>query len=57
MYYKIVEEDTESGIMDVMANGKTMPVYHINGSRVGTTDDFNTLPQGIYIVGGKKVVK
>lgn len=56
-FYKIVEEDTESGIMDVMANGKAMPVYHINGSRIGTTDDFNTLPQGIYIVGGKKVMR
>ena len=56
-YYKIVEEDTESGITPVVADSKTMPVYHLDGSRAGTSKDFNALPHGIYIVGGKKVVR
>ena len=52
--YKIVEEDIESGIAPVVADSKTMPVYHLDGSRAGTSKDFNALPHGIYIVGGKK---
>ena len=55
--YKIVEEDTESGITPVVNDGKTAPVYHLGGSRVGTTENFNALPKGIYVVGGKKVLR
>ena len=55
--YKIVEEDVESGITPVVTEGKTAPVYHLGGSRVGTTENFEALPKGIYIVGSKKVLR
>lgn len=35
----------------------TQGVYNLNGQRVGSdADDLNTLPKGIYIVNGKKVI-
>ncbi len=33
------------------------PVYHINGQRIATSDQWHQLPKGIYIVNGKKAVK
>ncbi len=38
---------------------KTAPeaVYNIQGVRVGTTAIYNTLPHGIYVVNGNKMVK
>ena len=56
--YKIVEEDVLSGITAVTVKGETVaPVYHLNGSRAGTTRSFSTQPKGIYIVNGKKVLR
>ena len=56
--YKIVEEDVQSGITAVMAEGEaTAPVYHLNGSRAGTTDNLSAMPKGIYIANGKKVLR
>ena len=56
--YKIVEEDVQSGITAVTVEGETAaPVYHLNGSRTGTTKSFSTQPKGIYIVNGKKVLR
>ena len=56
--YKIVEEGVQSGITAVTVKGETVaPVYHLNGSRAGTTKGFSTLPKGIYIVNGKKVLR
>ena len=56
--YKIVEEDVQSGITAVTVEGETaVPVYHLNGSRAGTTKGFSTQPKGIYIVNGKKVLR
>ena len=56
--YEIVEEDVQSGITAVMAEGAAnAPVYHLNGSRAGTTKSFSTQPKGIYIVNGKKVLR
>ena len=56
--YKIVEEDVQSGITAVTVEGETaVPVYHLNGSRAGTTKSFSTQPKGIYIVNGKKVLR
>ena len=34
---------------------RKQPIYDVNGIRLGS--DFNDLPKGIYIVGGKKMVK
>ena len=56
--YKIVEEDVQSGITAVTVEGETAaPVYHLNGSRTGTTKSFSTQPKGICIVNGKKVLR
>ena len=56
--YKIVEEDVQSGITAVTAEGAAnAPVYHLNGRRAGTSNNFSTLPKGIYIVKGKKVLR
>ena len=56
--YKIVEEDVLSGITAVTVKGETVaPVYHLNGSRAGTTKSFSTQPKGIYIMNGKKVLR
>ena len=56
--YKIVEENVLSGITAVTVKGETVaPVYHLNGSRAGTTKSFSTQPKGIYIVNGKKVLR
>ena len=32
-------------------------IYTLQGVKVGTTEHWNSLPRGLYIVGGKKVVK
>ena len=56
--YKIVEEDVQSGITAVMAEGEaTAPVYHLNGRRAGTTENLSAMPKGIYIANGKKVLR
>ena len=56
--YKIVEEGVQSGITVVTVKGETVaPVYHLNGSRAGTTKSFSTQLKGIYIVNGKKVLR
>lgn len=56
--YKIVEEGVQSGITVVTVKGETVaPVYHLNGSRAGTTKSFSTQPKGIYIMNGKKVLR
>ena len=56
--YKIVEEGVQSGITAVTVKGETVaPVYHLNGSRAGTTKSFSTQPKGIYIMNGKKVLR
>lgn len=50
--------DTSTGISSVLAkNVKTTDrrIYTIDGRYAG--ENFNTLPNGIYIVGGKKVIK
>ena len=53
-----LEDDTTTGITQVenvsKADGK---VYNLNGVVVGTTQTFDALPKGIYIVNGKKVMK
>ena len=33
------------------------PIYDLNGRRVGTAEAMDTLPKGVYIVNGKKVVR
>lgn len=59
----IVIEDATSGIGHTWVDGTWVNVYTITGTKVGETrisgsqPDMHTYPQGIYIVGGRKVVK
>ena len=45
-----------TGISTVEAEGEDAPVYTISGLRVGNAADLKSLPKGIYITGGKKIV-
>lgn len=48
--------DTTTGIKGIEHNGTTTKrIYTLDGRYVG--QDFNALPHGIYIIGGKKIVK
>lgn len=59
----IVIEGTTSGIDATWAEGSTVAVYTLTGVKVGTariegqTVNLTGYPQGVYIVGGRKVVK
>ena len=49
-----------AGISDVLVDAPAMTdsaVYSITGVKVGTVDDFERLSAGIYICGGKKLIK
>lgn len=46
-----------SAIKSVVNEGADSNVYNMLGVKVGTSADFNRLPAGIYIHGGKKVIK
>ena len=50
-----------SDITDIAGLNSTLKhqaaVYNINGVKVGTTESFNQLPSGIYVVNGRKIVK
>lgn len=53
-----VKDATTVGIDDIPGNGtESFDVYSINGMRVRqNTKDFEGLPQGIYLVNGKKMI-
>lgn len=45
---------------DIFASGKTVKVYNLQGALIdgsATRESFGKLPQGIYIVNGKKLLK
>ena len=46
------------GISGVAADTQKQDIYSLDGMRVGSkADDIKALPKGVYVVGGKKVVK
>ena len=49
----------DSGIEEVMYSGSGKPnkVYNLQGRQVGVSTDFGSLKPGIYVVGGKKLMK
>ena len=57
----IVESGADlTGIEAVEMEGETMsnaPVYDLNGRRVGRKDQMHHLPKGVYVVGGKKIIR
>lgn len=48
-------DDVITGIADITAGSAPEAVYNLQGIRVGTADQLRTLPDGLYIVGGRKV--
>ena len=57
----IVESGADdTGIEAVEMEGETMsnaPVYDLNGRLVGRKDQMHHLPKGVYVVGGKKIIR
>lgn len=54
-----VLNDTESGIEAIFGEGAAQDVVNVSGvvvRRNATADDIKSLPQGLYIIGNKKVV-
>lgn len=49
-------DDVITGVADVTVNTDPEAVYNLQGIRVGTTDKLHTLPAGLYIVGGRKLM-
>lgn len=47
----------QDGIVDIETGAVNATIYNLQGIIVGTGDDFDRLPAGIYIVNGKKVIK
>ena len=56
---KTTYKSTANGIQNAIRNTqlKGEKVYTVQGTCVGTTDNFMALPSGLYIVGGKKYVR
>lgn len=56
--HNFVLKAKESGIGSVGVDAATADnaVYNLNGVKVGTTDNLNNLPAGIYINAGRKIV-
>lgn len=55
LYIDFNQEFATTGINNVRANSNSEAIYNINGTKVSLTAD--QLPKGIYIIGGKKIVK
>lgn len=46
-----------SAILAPLSADAPLPVYNLQGVRVGTSDCMGGMPRGIYIVGGRKIIK
>ena len=58
VYMSFYKKGSSSGISNLGMNKATDDaVYSLHGVKVGTADQMDALPRGIYIIGGKKVVK
>lgn len=55
--YQSDDGKTPTGISLPTSSYSSNTVYTLQGVRVGTSDHMSQLPHGIYIVGGKKIVK
>ena len=47
-------DSEKTAILSVKDDGTPQPVYSLQGVRMGTSDEMDRLPRGIYLVGGKK---
>lgn len=57
VYMDFLKAGGTSGIGTVKAKAADEAVYSLHGVKVGTANQMDALPRGIYIIGGKKVVK
>ena len=58
-YMDFLKEEGTAGInaISVERTLDTDAVYNMQGRKVATREQWNSLPRGIYIVGGKKIIK
>lgn len=56
-YMDFLKAGTSTGISNIKTKVADDAVYNLHGVKVGRSDQMETLPRGIYIIGGKKVVK
>ena len=53
-----LKKQTVAGVQSVSYREKTDGVvYNLQGMKVGTEDEWEYLPHGLYIINGKKIVK
>ena len=55
-YFNFRVEGSTSGITTIQREIENDVVYNLQGVKVGTRSQLKSLPRGIYIIGGKKVV-
>ena len=55
-YFNFRVEGSTSGITTIQREIENDVVYNLQGVKVGSRSELNSLPRGIYIIGGKKVV-
>ena len=56
-YFDFLKADATSGIHAVKCAIDDNAVYTLQGTKIATRQQWDTLPRGIYIIGGKKIVK
>jgi hypothetical protein len=57
VYMDFLKVGGTSGINAVQQEVDNDAVYSLQGQKVATRNQWNTLPRGIYIVNGKKIIK
>ena len=55
-YFNFRSKSTTTGITTIQREIENDVVYNLQGVKVGTRSQLKSLPRGIYIIGGKKVV-
>ena len=55
-YFNFRVEGSTSGITTIQREIENDVVYNLQGVKVGSRNELKSLPRGIYIIGGKKVV-
>ena len=56
-YFDFLKADATSGIHAAKRTISDDAVYTLQGTKIATRQQWDTLPRGIYIIGGKKIVK
>ena len=56
IYMNFYKKGSSSGITTIQREIENDVVYNLQGVKVGSRNELKSLPRGIYIIGGKKVV-